>query len=110
MVQCLLYTEDLIMMGADYVFISVKGCHPSCQEGEQLCLVVVDAQKLQPALHEWHWMAQRVCELSSLSCCPFQPSGFREDIHPTQHLLRSHASAETGCMVRTAVVCYQQMS
>ena len=66
--------KDLSMVGADYLFVSVKGC--------QLSLVIVDAQKLWPVYRNGtEWFNASMNSLPSLATC-FSLKTFREILIP----------------------------
>lgn len=78
-------------MGAHYMFVRVKGCHTSFQDGKQFILVVIDAQKLRPvSRNATVWPnASTSSHLSLAACFTFQT--FREifiphDIHSADML------------------------
>ena len=66
------------MMGADNLLASVKSCSTSCQEGEQLNLVVIDTEKLLPVSRNGiMWLNTSTNSLPSLAAC-FSLQTFRK--------------------------------
>ena len=62
--------ENFSMMGADYLFVSVKGSHTRCQEKEQLNLVTVDVKKLfPPSRNGTGWLNTSRNSFASPSAC-----------------------------------------